>query len=225
LWTFSGAWPAIMWKHAHVTVHHAHVLEDCDWTVPHRRADGKFESHWIYCLFHWPYRYYWHFLQDLRTGRGGDRFRREFPKELTIHLALWSIPFWIDPVMAIWLWVVPQVWANITMGSGMYVQHVGCVVPTADHPYRHSNDCLSKFFNLTHFNIGYHIEHHSFAHIHWCDLPALHEALQAHLKADDACEVNMGYFHAGDLIGRAGVDWSKNFQDRRETEPALATPE
>lgn len=209
LWTFSGGWPAVLWKHAHVTVHHANVLEDNDWTLPKRRPDGSFENYWVYCLFHWPYRYYYHIAQDWYHNRGG-RLRRELPKELVIHLALWSIPFWIDPLMALLLWVLPQAFANMSMGSGMYVQHVGCVKPSAEHPYRHSNDFLCKFFNLTYFNIGYHIEHHAFAQVHWCDLPALHEALKAHLDADGARQVHMGYFRAADLIGRGKGDWVKS---------------
>ena len=219
-WTFSGGWPAILWKHAHVTVHHANVLKENDWTVPHTRSDGTMEPYWGYCLTHWPYRYFYHFWLDLKSGRGGERFRREFPKELAIHLALWSIPFWIDPWMALWLWVAPQVFANITMGSGMYVQHIGCSRPSAEHPYRHSNDCLSWFFNLTNFNIGYHIEHHQFAHIHWCDLPALHQALKAHLDADGACETKYGYFGAADQIGRAGKDWSRQYKNLPAEAPA-----
>jgi len=163
-------------------------------------------------------------ILDLRNRRGGERFVREFPKELLIHLALWSIPFWIDLRMAIWLWLVPQIFANMTMGSGMYVQHVGCVHVTPEHPYRHSNDCLSKFFNLTNFNIGYHIEHHAFAHIHWCDLPALHDALKEHLQADGACEVNYGYFRAADLIGRAGVDWSNGYVQPPDSPPVAESP-
>ena len=35
--------------------------------------------------------------------------RRRAVKELAIFLVLWSIPFWIDPVMALCLWVLPPV--------------------------------------------------------------------------------------------------------------------
>ena len=87
--------------------------------------------------------------------------RRKSLRELAIFLVLWSIPFWIDPVMALWLWVLPHWIANaLVMGSGMYVQHSGCVEKTPAKPVSHSTVFVSNFFNLTMFNIGFHLEHH-----------------------------------------------------------------
>ena len=42
-----------------------------------------------------------------------------------------SILFWIDPIMALWLWVLPHWIANaFVINSGMYVQHSDCVAKT-----------------------------------------------------------------------------------------------
>lgn len=201
LWTFSGGWPSFFWEHAHVRVHHANVMEASDWTLPARRADGRFENVWLYCALHWPWRYARHLWHDFRTGRGGHRVGRRALKELAIFAVLWSIPFWIDVEMALLLWVLPHFVANcVTMGSGMYVQHAGGSPRSAGRPWQHSNTFLSRFFNLTMFNIGYHLEHHEYPGVHWADLPALHARMRQLYAAEGARVVPYGYYKAARIV-------------------------
>jgi fatty acid desaturase len=196
LWAVTGGWPSRFWKHAHVTVHHADTLGPDDWTLPRRRPDGSFEGYWKYCLLHWPWRYARHLWRDFRSG-AHPTFRQEAPREMLIFCALYAVPFCIDPLMGLLLWLAPHFLANVLiMGSGMYVQHVDCDRESDAHPFRHSNTFRSRFFNLTMFNIGYHNVHHSFAHVHWSDLPEFHHLLQDSLDADGAAEVRIGYFRA-----------------------------
>ncbi|MCA8973749.1 MAG: fatty acid desaturase, partial [Planctomycetes bacterium] len=202
LWTFSGGWPALFWRHAHVTVHHRNLLGELDWTLPRRRADGRFENIYRYLLLHWPWRYAVCFWKDIGTGRLD---RRQAAVEFAWFLALWSIPFLIDPWMALCLWVLPHWIGNcVTMGSGMYVQHAGCVAKTAADPVRHSNGYLSRFFNLTMFNIGYHIEHHDHAGVHWADLPEFHRRVRERLLERGAHYVRYGYYGAARRLARVG---------------------
>jgi len=103
--------------------------------------------------------------------------------------------------MALWLWVLPQWLANAwVMGSGMYVQHAGCVRKSAEKPVSHSNVFLSKFFNLTMFNIGYHLEHHEYPRVHWSELPELHNRLKKELIEGGAHVVPYGNHHASFLL-------------------------
>jgi fatty acid desaturase len=201
IWTFSGGWPAYFWQHAHVRVHHANVLEAADWTLPRRRADGRFENIWRYCALHWPWRYAVHLARDFRSRRGGHHVGRRSVRELGIFLALWSIPFWIDVPMALCLWVLPQFVANcVTMGSGMYVQHAGGSARSRGEHYQHSNTFLSPFFNLTMFNIGYHLEHHDYPGVHWADLPALHARMRPLYAAAGGRVVPYGYYKAARIV-------------------------
>lgn len=194
LWTVSGGWPGLYWQHAHVTVHHANLLEAEDWTLPRRRADGRFENLYVYLLCHWPWRYAVHLWRDVRSGRFDGRAART---ELAWFLLLWSIPFWIDPWMGLWLWALPHWFANcVTMGSGMYVQHAGCVARSDTAPMQHSNSFLSAFFNRTMFHIGYHTEHHDHAGVHWADLPSFHQRHRPALIAAGAHFVTCGYYGA-----------------------------
>ncbi len=200
-WTFSGGWPSFFWNHAHVVVHHSNVLRDSDWTLPRRRADGRFENLYLYVFLHWPWRYIQPLWTDFTTGRGGARVGRRALKEFEIFLALWSIPFFIDWRMALCLWVLPHWVGNaVTMASGMYVQHAGGVAKSEAEPFAHSNCFLSPFFNMTMFNIGYHIEHHDNPHVHWSALPALHEAMKDKYKEHGAHVVPYGYYRAASIV-------------------------
>jgi hypothetical protein len=76
LWTVSGGWPGAYWTHAHVVVHHAELLEAGDWTVPRRRADGRFENIYVYLLCHWPWRYAVALWRDVRSGRFDTKVAR-----------------------------------------------------------------------------------------------------------------------------------------------------
>ena len=224
LWTFSGGWPSFFWQHAHVKVHHANLLGDTDWTLPKRRADGQFENLYAYVFLHWPWRYAVHLWRDFSSGRGGHRVGRRAAKEFAIFLVLWSIPFWIDPVMALWLWVLPQWVGNaVTMGSGMYVQHAGCVKASDEHPAGHSNTFLSKFFNLTMFNIGYHTDHHDHPGVHWADLPEFHEQAKAGLIEGGVHAVPCGYYRAASILAAFGNSdvALKKFADERVPEYSL----
>lgn len=244
LWTFSGGWPAFYWYHSHVVVHHANLLdEELDWTLPRRRADGRFESIYRYVFCHWPWRYFGHLWRDFAAARGGGWVRRRAVKDGLVFLVLWSVPFFIDPVMALCLWVLPQWVANaVIMGAGMYVQHAGAVRKSEDAPYRHSNTFLSRFFNLTMFNIGYHVEHHDYPQVHWSALPQFHEKMKERMIRRGAHVVPYGYYRASNLCarpwdGEAGFrrfaeDQAEGYTDDflparppvPRTEPALGTP-
>jgi fatty acid desaturase len=202
-WTVSGGWPSFYWQHEHVTVHHSNLLQDSDWSVPRRKPDGTFENIYVYSVVTWPFRYAVHLWKDFTGGRGGPGIGRRALSELGIFLAMWSIPFVIDPVMALGLWLLPAWLANAAvMGPGMYAQHAGCVPKTAADPYRHSNTYVSRFFNLTMFNIGYHVEHHDHPNVHWSALPALHERLKPELIDKGAHVLPFGYYRAGQLLCR-----------------------
>lgn len=202
-WTFSGGWPAFYWYHAHVVVHHSNLMGETDWTLPKRRADGRFENLYKYCLLHWPWRYVPHLVRDFRNRRGGDWVPRKAAKEFGIFLVLWSIPFWIDPLMALGLWVFPQWVGNaVIMASGMYVQHAGCEPKSEDAPFRHSNSFQSRFFNLTMFNIGYHVVHHDNERVHWSALPRFHQRMKARLVAKGVHAVPYGYYRAANILAR-----------------------
>jgi fatty acid desaturase len=231
LWTLSGGWPASFWQHSHVTIHHAHLLDpEIDWTLMRRGKDGRFENIYRYSLLHWPFRYAVGLWRDFRGGRWGP-IGGEATKELLIFLALYSIPFWIDWRMGLALWLFPSWLANaMVMGPGMYAQHADCERKSPAKPYGHSNTFTSKFFNLSMFNIGFHVEHHDHPMVHWSELPRLHEKMKSDLAEGGAHVVPYGYYRAGQLLCRAtfskgaGEAWRAQHPDFVPTRPAAEKP-
>ena len=149
----------------------------------------------------WPWRYGRALWLDFNSPTTPPSLAREARREFAWFLLLWSIPFWIDPLMALGLWLLPHWFANAyVMGPGMYAQHYGCMPSTPQRPYTHSNTFTSKFFNLTMFNIGYHIEHHHFPNVHWSALPRLHHKLKSRFVAGGAHVVPFGYYRGGQLL-------------------------
>jgi len=194
-WTFSAGWPSFFWWHAHIIVHHSNLLGPTDWTLPRLKPDGRAENMFWYCLAHWPKRSSIDLWRDFTSGRGQKGVGRKAIMELCIFLALWSIPFWIDWRMALGLWVLPQWFANAwTIAPGMFVQHVSCVPKSTRFPVSHSNTFLSRFFNLTTFNIGYHLVHHDHPAVHWTDLPKLHQELLREQQEGNAHILPFGYY-------------------------------
>lgn len=204
LWTVSGGWPAYYWQYSHVVVHHRNLLAGRDWTLPRRRADGRWEGFFRYCLLHYPWRYASGFASEYR--RASRPVRRRLARELALFAVLFSGPFWIDAGMALWLWVLPAWLANVlVVGPGMVAQHAGREAPSDGHAFRHSNTFVSRLFNLAMFNIGYHAEHHTYPHVHWSELPDLHARVRDQLVAEGAHVVPFGYFRGGYLLSRADL--------------------
>lgn len=220
-WTVSAGWPAYFWQYSHVTVHHRHLLEEADWTLPRRRPNGEWEGFFSYCLLHWPLRYAVHLWRDLRPPVAAPAVAKRARRELAIFLGLFSIPFLVDPIGALWLWVLPAWIANVlVVGPGMYAQHAGREAPGPDHVFRHSNTFRSRLFNLTMFNIGYHAEHHTFPHVHWSDLPQMHEVLRRELIEEEAHVVPFGYYRGGYLLSRAALGNGKAAREWSEQHPS-----
>jgi fatty acid desaturase len=67
-----------------------------------------------------------------------------------------------------------------------YLNHYGCD-ERSESPYMRANNSLSRWFNLTTHNFGYHTAHHIRPGAHWTELPAIHAGIadripERHLK-------------------------------------------
>jgi beta-carotene hydroxylase len=205
-WTVSGGWPAFLWKYAHVNVHHRRLASGSDWTLPRKGTDGRREGFFSFCLGHWPWRYAREMWCELRSPSVSPATRRRAARETAIFALLFAAPFSIDVEAALWLWLLPAWIANVlVMGPGMVAQHADCKVEGGQGSLAHSNTFRSRVFNALMFNIGFHAEHHTYPHVHWSELPRLHEELSAELQRDRVHTVPFGYYRAGYLLSRAAL--------------------
>jgi fatty acid desaturase len=87
-----------------------------------------------------------------------------------------------------------------------YLNHYGCD-EGSDDPYVRANNSLSRWFNLTTHNFGYHAAHHMRPGAHWTELPAIHAGIadripQRHLKPFSWSWVLMPYHFYRSVTGR-----------------------
>jgi fatty acid desaturase len=218
LWTLPGAIPSYWWRYQHLAVHHSHLGEDADWVQPKRRADGRYENVWIYVLLYWPWRWGYHFAREF--GQAPPAVRRRAWRELAIFLLPWSMPFLVDPWMALGLWLYPA-WfgGSVIMGLGMYAQHAG---GSTQHRYSHTTTFLSHFGNVTMFNAGFHIEHHEHPSVHWSELPSLHRQMKPALIAGGGHVVPFGLYRGSALLNsfrRREEGWRLFLQQHADYRP------
>jgi len=223
LWTLPGGIPSYWWRYKHLVVHHSHLGEDRDWVQPKRKADGHYENIWIYVLLYWPWRWGYHFWHEFR--RAPEGVRKRAIREFLIFLPPFAIPFFVDPWMALGLWLFPAwVGGSIVMGMGMYAQHAG---GTDEHRYSHTTTFLSHFFNLTMFNAGFHIEHHERPAVHWSELPRLHDEMRDELIAGRGHVVPFGIYRGSSLLNSffaPGWGWRKFMEQHPDYLPGAGAP-
>jgi fatty acid desaturase len=87
-----------------------------------------------------------------------------------------------------------------------YLNHYGCD-EASENPYERSNNSLSRWFNRTTHNFGYHTAHHIRPGAHWTELPGIHGAIAdkipaRHLKPFSWSWVLMPYHFYRSATGR-----------------------
>ncbi len=87
-----------------------------------------------------------------------------------------------------------------------YLNHYGCDESSAN-PYARANNSLSRWFNSTTHNFGYHTAHHIRPGAHWTELPSIHAGIahripERHLKAFSWSWVLMPYHFFRSATGR-----------------------
>jgi fatty acid desaturase len=87
-----------------------------------------------------------------------------------------------------------------------YLNHYGCDERSED-PFVRASNSLSRWFNLTTHNFGYHTAHHVRPGAHWTELPGIHAAIsdripERHLKSFSWSWVLMPYHFYRSGMGR-----------------------
>ncbi len=199
---FAG-WSGYLLCQSHIVVHHAHTMDDRDWTVPRRRADGTPESLFRYALASWPWRAVRCVLAEMRRDDYDGAVRREAVGEVVIFALLWSIPFVVDVRMALLLWLAPQWVANVVLfAGGTYAQHAGCSPMSSQSVHGHSVSSSSRFDLVTMFNNGHHTVHHEMPRLHWTDLPEVQFRRAGVFTSDGGIVRTEGYFELASAQAR-----------------------
>ena len=113
-----------------------------------------------------------------RGFRVGDRLpkaRRVFLFYTTLTLIAVALLTWMNPIPALFLFVLPMIFGLLITAWATYEHHSGL---ETDNPFEASRNNLHPFYNLATGNLGYHTAHHYKHWVHWSELPALHELIK-----------------------------------------------
>jgi fatty acid desaturase len=141
-------------------------------------------------------------LDDIRTPIS---YRWACCEQLLLLLFVAVLAIWQPRLVLIYL--LP--WYLVTHFITRYVDylnHYGCDEGSED-PYVRANNSLSRWFNYSTHNFGYHTAHHIRPGAHWTELPAIHGAIahripDRHLKRFSWSWVLMPYHFYRAATGR-----------------------
>jgi fatty acid desaturase len=111
-------------------------------------------------------------VDDVKTP---IRYRWAFCEQLLLLLCVAGLMCWQPRLVLTYLlpWYVAMYFVTRYVD---YLNHYGCDEGSED-PYRRANNSLSRWFNLTTHNFGYHTAHHIRPGAHWTELPAIHRTI------------------------------------------------
>jgi fatty acid desaturase len=112
-------------------------------------------------------------VNDIKTP---IRYRWAFCEQLLLLLFVAALMCWQHRLVLTYLlpWYVAMHFVTRYVD---YLNHYGCDEGSED-PYRRANNSLSRWFNLTTQNFGYHTAHHIRPGAHWTELPAIHRTIE-----------------------------------------------
>lgn len=159
-----------LWLLHHVLGHHHNYLDQTADESRWQRTDGSTMG---------PLEYTWK-VAATAYPRGWEVGRR-YPKLLRLHLTFTAMTLVlvatltaIDPIAALFVFILPMVSGLLITAWATYDHHAG--LDTNDH-FEASFNNVDPLFNILTGNLGYHTAHHYKQGVHWSALPKLHEEI------------------------------------------------
>lgn len=104
--------------------------------------------------------------------------RREARAVLAVQALVLASLIWSP--LALWLWLVPVLLAQPLLRLYLLAEH-GLCPPVANMLENTRTTYTTRMVRFLAWNMPYHIEHHAAPNVPFHHLPALHDAMQAHL--------------------------------------------
>jgi fatty acid desaturase len=154
--------------------------------------------------------FYWPIVESFRKGILNDiqtpmRYRWAFCEQSLLLLLVATLMVWQFRLVLIYLlpWYVVT---HLLTRYVDYLNHYGCD-ESSENPYLRANNSLSRWFNLTTHNFGYHTAHHMRPGAHWTELPAIHRTIadkipDRHIKYYSWSGLLMPYHFYRSVTGR-----------------------
>ncbi len=166
-----------LWVLHHVLGHHMNYLDqekdESRWTRKDGTQMGVLEYTLSISLTAYPRAY--------QVGKRFAKHQKIFLQQSAITLVVLLGLFYINPLNALFLFLLPMIVSMMFTAWVTYDHHAGLAT---DRPFEASYNISNKVFNVLTGNLGYHTAHHYKQGLHWSKLPALHEEIKHNIPAE-----------------------------------------
>lgn len=179
---FQTGYSPFAWTIHHNVGHHEFYLDQNKDTSAWKAADGRIYSRFEYCLRNSLNIY----PEIWRVGKEHPELFRNFLKAFVVCLAILLALIIIDPIAALFVFVIPMSMMHFLTVDSTFEHHSGLDTPDK---YGASYTITDRLYNLLAWNLGYHTAHHVRPGLHWSRLPQFHKKI-----CNDIPEANIYHY-------------------------------
>ncbi len=166
-----------LWLLHHVIGHHENYLDQSKDESRWRRKSGKTMGEIEYSLVV----AFTAYVRAFKVGRRVPQMQKIYVRYTSLTFVVVALLVLLNPVPALFLFVLPMISGLLLTSWATYEHHSGLAT---DNEFEASRNNLSRFYNLTTGNLGYHTAHHHQEGAHWSVLPQIHEQIKDSIPAN-----------------------------------------
>lgn len=177
VYTFHTGVSTNLWILHHNLGHHINYLDQTKDESGWQRKDGTQMGFFEYTFTIAATGY----TRGFGVGKRHQKYQKDFISMGLVNLGLLLILFWMKPLWATTIFLIPMLLSYLGTCATTYFHHVG--LGTENH-IEASHNIINKFYNIITGNLGYHTAHHMKPGIHWSKLPEYHQSISDNIPAE-----------------------------------------
>lgn len=167
-----------VWVLHHNIGHHENYMDQTKDESAWRTSDGRIMKPYEYSFKLFMSGYYCAFKNGLRHVE----HQPVFVTMTLLHIAILGVLIAINPLNALFVFVMPMLYSFWITCRHTYDHHAGC---SEEDEYAASNNIMNRWYNVLTGNLGYHTAHHLRPGLHWSKLPAFHARIAHKIPAEN----------------------------------------
>ena len=161
-----------LWRLHHVLGHHLNYLDQNKDESRWKHKSGKTMGE-IFYSFSVALTAY---SRGYKVGGQYPKIQREFVLYTAITFSILALLFWLNPIAAFFLFLLPMVTSLLLTAWTTHQHHSGL---DTDNVFAASRNNVGRFYNILTGNLGYHTAHHYKQGVHWSKLPEIHKQIKS----------------------------------------------
>lgn len=160
-----------LWLLHHVIGHHHNYLDQTKDESRWRRKSGEKMGEIEYTLNVALTAY----SRGFHVGKRYPRKQKQFVIYTLITFGAVLLLTLFKPMAGLFVFILPMITGLLLTAWATYDHHSGL---STENEFEASRNNVSRFYNITTGNLGYHTAHHHKQGVHWSLLPELHEKIK-----------------------------------------------